>query len=316
MTRVTTNNCSYGSAIWFANGTSHNFTLPNGKNRTSPPCVRSRDGCCFGSMPLDPPVLWNNDTAKALPPGLFLICGDRAWQGIPQNALGGPCYIGRLSVLTINRTTLASISNNGSKTVRRRRSLQTLGPECGDEVRFWGLMARIFASVLPFFGTTHALKEIERLACWAVKQANETSDLLAELTTDVDGMRQAVVQNRAAINFLLLAQGHGCQDFKGMCCFNLSDHSESIHKRLQWLKAHTGRIMIQNDPLSDWLRNLFGNWGSWLIPVAEGFFLALIAVLILLMIIPCFIRCVSSCLEKILDAFRQRMEYHRIREAL
>jgi len=42
--------------------------------------------------------LLNNSTAKALPPGIFLICGDRAWQGIPANALGGPCYLGRLTL--------------------------------------------------------------------------------------------------------------------------------------------------------------------------------------------------------------------------
>ncbi|KGL82999.1 hypothetical protein N309_15729, partial [Tinamus guttatus] len=37
----------------------------------------------------------------------------------------------------------------------------------------------------------------------------------------------------AAIDFLLLAQGHGCEDFDGMCCMNLSEHSVSIHRGLQ-----------------------------------------------------------------------------------
>ncbi|KFV59382.1 hypothetical protein N341_01953, partial [Tyto alba] len=36
--------------------------------------------------------------------------------------------------------------------------------------------------------------------------------------------------------FLLLAQGHGCEDFAGMCGMNLSDHSESIHTQLRQLK--------------------------------------------------------------------------------
>ncbi|KFQ24145.1 hypothetical protein N332_05402, partial [Mesitornis unicolor] len=40
----------------------------------------------------------------------------------------------------------------------------------------------------------------------------------------------------ATIEFLLLAQGHRCEDFEGMCCMNLSDHSESIHKSIQMLK--------------------------------------------------------------------------------
>ncbi|KFV54481.1 hypothetical protein N341_12309, partial [Tyto alba] len=33
----------------------------------------------------------------------------------------------------------------------------------------------------------------------------------------------------AAIDFLLLAHRHGCEDFEGLCCMNLSDHSQSIH---------------------------------------------------------------------------------------
>ncbi|KFZ51020.1 hypothetical protein N338_04770, partial [Podiceps cristatus] len=36
----------------------------------------------------------------------------------------------------------------------------------------------------------------------------------------------------AAIDFLLLAHGQGCQDFDGLCCMNLSDHSESSHKKI------------------------------------------------------------------------------------
>ncbi|KFO69869.1 hypothetical protein N303_00637, partial [Cuculus canorus] len=35
--------------------------------------------------------------------------------------------------------------------------------------------------------------------------------------------------------FLLLAQGHRWQDFDGLCCMNLSDHSESIHKSIDSL---------------------------------------------------------------------------------
>ncbi|KFQ42346.1 hypothetical protein N333_10775, partial [Nestor notabilis] len=40
----------------------------------------------------------------------------------------------------------------------------------------------------------------------------------------------------AATDFLVLVQGHGCEEFKDMCCMNLSDHLESIHKQLNQLK--------------------------------------------------------------------------------
>ncbi|KFV64388.1 hypothetical protein N307_11126, partial [Dryobates pubescens] len=34
----------------------------------------------------------------------------------------------------------------------------------------------------------------------------------------------------AARDFLLLSQRQGCEEFEGLCCMNLSDHSVSIHK--------------------------------------------------------------------------------------
>ncbi|KFO52781.1 hypothetical protein N302_10265, partial [Corvus brachyrhynchos] len=37
----------------------------------------------------------------------------------------------------------------------------------------------------------------------------------------------------AAIDFLLLAHGHGCEDFDDMCCMNLSDHSKSVFANIK-----------------------------------------------------------------------------------
>ncbi|KFO72387.1 hypothetical protein N303_03608, partial [Cuculus canorus] len=58
----------------------------------------------------------------------------------------------------------------------------------------------------------------------------------------------------AAIDFLLLAQGHGCEDFEGMCCMNFSNHSESIHASIQQLK--TGVSKLQQSDSWDWLDKL------------------------------------------------------------
>ena len=44
--------------------------------------------------------IWNNGSAKRLPPGYFLICGDRAWGEIPAKAVGDLCYLGRLTLFT------------------------------------------------------------------------------------------------------------------------------------------------------------------------------------------------------------------------
>ncbi|KGL88013.1 hypothetical protein N301_06764, partial [Charadrius vociferus] len=54
--------------------------------------------------------------------------------------------------------------------------------------------------------------------------------------------------------FLILAQGHGCEDFEGTCCMNLSGHSESVHKSIQMLKEGFKKLQVDNE--WNWLNNL------------------------------------------------------------
>ncbi|KFP03430.1 hypothetical protein N300_11056, partial [Calypte anna] len=46
----------------------------------------------------------------------------------------------------------------------------------------------------------------------------------------------------AAIDFLLLAHGHTCEDFGGMCCIDSNDSSRSIHKCIQKLMDTTKKV--------------------------------------------------------------------------
>ncbi|KFP70392.1 hypothetical protein N310_11673, partial [Acanthisitta chloris] len=48
------------------------------------------------------------------------------------------------------------------------------------------------------------------------------------------------------IDFLLLAQGHGCQNFDSMCCMNLSGHSQSIHSSIQQLQEGVGKHQVND----------------------------------------------------------------------
>ncbi|TRZ05201.1 hypothetical protein HGM15179_021906, partial [Zosterops borbonicus] len=111
---------------------------------------------------------------------------------------------------------------------------------------------------------------------------NVTTEVISALTQDVNSLRHVVLQNRVAIDFLLLAQGHGCSEFKEMCCFNLSDHSQSIHAQLDWLKRHTTNTKLSKNPLDDWLTQTF-SLTPWLTQlVKEGLrFLLMILIVIL-----------------------------------
>nr|QZL13667.1 envelope protein [Avian leukosis virus] len=281
-------------------------------------------GCCGKTPTTLPPGAWIDSTQgsftkpKALPPAIFLICGDRAWQGIPSRPVGGPCYLGKLTMLAPNHTEILKVLANSSRTgIRRKRSISHLDDTCSDEVQLWGPTARIFASILaPGVAAAQALREIERLACWSVKQANLTTSFLGDLLDDVTSIRHAVLQNRAAIDFLLLAHGHGCEDVAGMCCFNLSDHSESIQKKFQLMKEHVNKIGVDSDPIGSWLRGLFGGIGEWAVHLLKGLLLGLVVILLLVVCLPCLLQIVSSSIRKMINnSISYHTEYKKLQKA-
>ncbi|KFO52545.1 hypothetical protein N302_06631, partial [Corvus brachyrhynchos] len=58
----------------------------------------------------------------------------------------------------------------------------------------------------------------------------------------------------AAIDFLLLAQGHGCEEFDGMYCMNLSDHSKSVFANIKELQIGLSKLREENE--SSWFNDL------------------------------------------------------------
>lgn len=101
---------------------------------------------------------------------------------------------------------------------------------------------------LPWVAATKSLGELHDLRCWLSKHANRTSKVLSDLLKDKKTTRHLTLQNRAAVDFLLLVHGHGCQDFEGLCCFNLSDHSQSISQSTQLLKKEVDDLKTEKDP--------------------------------------------------------------------
>lgn len=119
-----------------------------------------------------------------LPPGVFLIGGDRAWPTIPAKAQGGPCSFGKL---TLFAPTIHQMLKRSHKFKCVICSVHQLGPECKDNVELWEGPSVILASLFtPQVASATALTQLKRLACWAGKQINITSKVLDELTTDAD----------------------------------------------------------------------------------------------------------------------------------
>ncbi|KFO55687.1 hypothetical protein N302_15734, partial [Corvus brachyrhynchos] len=59
----------------------------------------------------------------------------------------------------------------------------------------------------------------------------------------------------AAIDFLLLADGHGCKNTDRLCCMNLSGNSSSVRAQIQKLRT-LAQHLVEED--TSW--NPFAGW--------------------------------------------------------
>ncbi|XP_068259986.1 syncytin-1-like [Nyctibius grandis] len=278
---------------------SQNFTVT--VNATSVYYQNTSNWCSYTSTSISR----SSTTPIALPSGLFLICGDRAWPGIPSHLKGGPCTIGRLTLLTANNSMILNITRRHRQ---QKRSSHAFTKDCDSNADFWSLEQRVAASLLaPGVAAAQALATLNKLGCWLAKQTNATSSALSELLLDVDSVRHATLQNRAAIDFLLLAHGHGCQDFDGMCCMNLSSHSKSIHAHIQELERLTKQLQENSGwGLEDWLRSL--GFGPWITSLIKLILIGCLVCCALLIMLPCFCVCLQRMINNTVQVmFKQTL---------
>ncbi|XP_053812933.1 uncharacterized protein LOC128795877 isoform X1 [Vidua chalybeata] len=228
-----------------------------------------------------------------LPKGIFLICGDRIWPAIPAKIRGGPCSIGELSLITPNLKILREQSH------RKIRSIEQYGPNCNDEVYTWDKARRIAVAIFsPQAASGVALTQLDHIACWLSKHTHAISSALSDMLTDIDSARQATLQNRAAIDYLLLSHGHGCEEFEGMCCMNLSDHSKSIHENIKQMQNSINKLQKVTGSWWDDFINLFSLSPLWREFLKTAFYI-LIGFLVLLLVLPCIFLCTRRVMDKV-----------------
>lgn len=184
----------------------------------------------------------------------YLICGDQAWAGISSPLHGDPCTVGWLSLFAPNQTQIINYNKKNHSAIQKP-SIKELDEKCNSEIIHWSHLKRSAVLVfLPWVSAAKALDELGHLERWVMKQANLTSPALSTLLEDEEVTRKATLQNQAAIDFLCFTHGHGCEDFEGICCFNLSSKSETIHTSIQQMWKLIGNIKTETE---DWLDNIF-----------------------------------------------------------
>ncbi|XP_074981465.1 uncharacterized protein LOC142071070 [Caretta caretta] len=197
-----------------------------------------------------------------LPSGWFFTCGSRTFNYIPANLSDGTlCCLSRMTLI---------LPFAGQK--RSKRSVP-LSDDCIADVELFS-RAEYTALAASIVGVPalamYSARTLNNLTCFAAKAINTTSQAIALLNTEQHELRDAILDNRAAIDFLLLKHHLGCSTFQHMCCFNLTDNSRSIETRLAELASLTTHIRQDLGfegfwnwltgwlPSLEWLRQLFG----------------------------------------------------------
>lgn len=217
---------------------------------------------CLKVIQIDAATNYKEQPRK-LPKGTFFLYGNRAWAGIPSRLLGGLCTFGQLTLFTPNKTQIAhwqEVNSTGNLARSKRdTNFRTLDEDCNDEIFHWDQTKSVLITTfIPWWSIAQSLNELKGLECWVAKQANITSAALSGLLEDEKVTRQATLQNCAAIDYLLLLHNHRCEEFAGMCCFNLSSKAEDVHTSITKMKEMISHI--KQEP-SDWLGSVSSGWG-------------------------------------------------------
>lgn len=223
-----------------------------------------------------------------LPKGWLLTCGTHSWTYVPGNITGGPCTLSRLSVVLPPKSVAHS---------RSSRSLgYTLPSDCDSEVHLLSKAEYVSLSIslvgVPGLAAANH-RQLSKVACALAKGLNHTSSALSELLIDLQGTRQAILQNRLTIDYLLLKHNMGCDSFEGMCCFNLSDHSKSIQ----------GHIKTLSELAKDIKKDISQNWWDWFFGWLPGtafiqkLAVTIVGVIICIITLCCCVQCIPNIIS-------------------
>jgi len=105
-----------------------------------------------------------------------------------------------------------------------------------------------------------ALDQIRDLSVTVETIANHTVEALSMISNQLSSTRLMVLQNRAALDYLLAAAGGTCTVIGMECCTEIIDSSENITDILDDMHENIDKLHKRNsenwDPLCEWLGNV------------------------------------------------------------
>nr|ATY46613.1 envelope protein Mab3 [Mabuya sp. NRPS-2014] len=307
---------SWGTPTYQLPADATSFYTPLVANHANNTCVRMTgcqerkpaEGCLDPGMPQ-----WNctvtesvvSSTARVpLPAGWFFTCGAQTFNYIPDNLADVICCLSRLTVYLPQKHTL-------KRNTRAHRALRStaLSPDCSSDIHLLSKAEYISLAVsligLPGLAIGNA-KTISKVACSLAKTINATSTAISALNREQQQLRHTVLDNRAALDYLLLLHNKGCEVVNQVCCFNLTDQSHVVSNQIQQLHILISQI-TENSNWSWW-----GKLWSWLPNMTwfKGVLGGLAVIMLMCMIIPCLIPCFFQNVQNMIQRTTQLHTQH------
>ncbi|XP_049911421.1 endogenous retroviral envelope protein HEMO-like [Epinephelus moara] len=217
------------------------------------------------------------------PVGMYWVCGNLAYPHLPVDYKG---RCGLAYVIPAMRVTNYLPRKPPPKRVRRGTS-DIFGTHKQSPFK------NIVGPLLPFYGVMSALDQIADLSHAIEVIANETSRALILLSSELASVRLLALQNRAALDFLLAAQGGTCSVIGSECCTFVPDYNATINDIVNHLLGTANSIHQDSSSLFDWFKPNFGSLGY---RIVEG----LIVLAVFIVILSFFI----SCMKKIIFSLK------------
>lgn len=213
------------------------------------------------------------------PAGMYWVCGNLAYPYLPVDYKG---RCGLAYVIPAMRVAHSLPQKSLPKRVQRGVS-DIFGTHHQSPFK------NILGPLLPFYGVMSALDQIADLSHAIEIIANETGKALMLLSSELASVRLLALQNRAALDFLLAAQGGTCAVIGSECCTFVPDYNATIGNIISHLHDTANSIHQDSSSLFDWLKSTFGS-------VTYHFVELMVIVLVIIIFLSLFLSCVKKFL--------------------
>lgn len=216
------------------------------------------------------------------PVGMYWVCGNRAYPYLPVD------YSGRCGLAyVIPAMRVAHTLPQKPPPKRTRRGVSDIFG-----THHQSPFKNVLGPLVPFYGIMSALDQIADLSHAIEIIANETGKALMLISTELASVRLVALQNRAALDFLLAAQGGTCAVIGSECCTFVPEYNATISDIVNHLHKTANAVHQDSSSWFGWLRTTFG---VLTYPIFKVVFILLLFIVSLSLFLSCLKKFLFNC---------------------